>query len=104
MININAKNFTKEVLLSDIPVVVDVWADWCAPCQKLEPILTEIEAEKLGVFKVVKLNSDENSSIVATFSIRSIPTILIFKKGELVKRMLGAHTKTELLKEIEEVI
>jgi thioredoxin 1 len=104
MKNITSHDFAEEVLLSELPVVVDFWAEWCGPCRMVAPILEELSIENTERFKVVKVNSDDNSGLAAHYSIRSIPTILILKGGEVVKTIIGAKPKTALLKEIEEVL
>jgi thioredoxin 1 len=104
MKNITSHDFAEEVLLSELPVVVDFWAEWCGPCRMVAPILEELSVENSERFKVVKVNSDDNSGLAAHYSIRSIPTILVLKGGEVVKTIIGAKPKTALLKEIEEVL
>ena len=104
MKNITSHDFAEEVLLSELPVVVDFWAEWCGPCRLVAPILEELSVENTERFKVVKVNSDDNSGLAAHYSIRSIPTILILKGGEVVKTIIGAKPKAALLKEIEEVL
>jgi thioredoxin 1 len=104
MKNITSHDFAEEVLLSELPVVVDFWAEWCGPCRMVAPILEELSVENTERFKVVKVNSDDNSGLTAHYSIRSIPTILILKGGEVVKTIIGAKPKAALLKEIEEVL
>ena len=104
MKDITSHNFAEEVLLSELPVVVDFWATWCGPCRMVAPILEELSVDNTEKFKVVKVDSDENSGLAAHYSIRSIPTILIFKGGEVVKTIIGAKPKAVLLKEIEEVL
>ena len=104
MKNITSHDFAEEVLLSELPVVVDFWAEWCGPCRMVAPILEELSVENTERSKVVKVNSDDNSGLAAHYSIRSIPTILILKGGEVVKTIIGAKPKAALLKEIEEVL
>jgi len=104
MKNITSHDFAEEVLLSELPVVVDFWAEWCGPCRMVAPILEELSVENTERFKVVKVNSDDNTGLAAHYSIRSIPTILILKGGEVVKTIIGAKPKAALLKEIEEVL
>ena len=104
MKDITSHDFAEEVLLSELPVVVDFWAEWCGPCRMVAPILEELSVENSERFKVVKVNSDDNSGLAAHYSIRSIPTILVLKGGEVVKTIIGAKPKAALLKEIEEVL
>ena len=100
----SAKDFAEDVLLSDIPVLVDFWAEWCGPCKMIAPILEELSEELDASLKIVKVNADNNTSLVAEFSIRSIPTMIIFVAGKEVKRITGAKPKPALLVELEEVL
>ncbi len=100
----SAKDFAEDVLLSDIPVLVDFWAEWCGPCRMIAPILEELSEELNTSLKIVKVNSDNNTSLVAEFGIRSIPTMIVFVGGKEVKRITGAKPKPALLKELEEVL
>jgi thioredoxin 1 len=86
-------NFDQEVLKSDIPVLVDFWAPWCGPCRMVSPLVDELAEELIGKLKVVKVNTDENQEIAIKYGIRSIPTLGIFKNGEIVDGVIGAVTK-----------
>jgi thioredoxin 1 len=89
-------DFEREVLKSDLPVLVDFWAEWCGPCKMIAPIVDEAAQIYAGKLKIAKLNVDENQRIPANFNIRSIPTLLLFKKGELVAQKVGALSKSAL--------
>ena len=97
-------NFHKEVLDSDIPVLVDFWAPWCGPCRMLIPTLQRISEENAGKIKIVKINIDENQEMAAKFGIRSIPTMIIFNKGELKNQIVGSLPKGQIEKIILEEI
>lgn len=89
-------NFEKEVLESTLPVIVDFWAPWCAPCHIVAPILKELAEEYSGRLKVGKLNTDENHMLADRYGIRGIPTLMIFKQGEVVEQIVGALPKSQL--------
>ncbi|MDO4644057.1 MAG: thioredoxin [Cardiobacteriaceae bacterium] len=96
-LDINEANFQTEVLNSDIPVLVDFWAEWCGPCKAIGPELDALSAETEGKLKIVKINVDENNDISAQYGVRSIPTLLLFKNGEMIDSHLGLASKQELL-------
>lgn len=93
---LNARNFEEEVLKSDIPVLVDFWATWCGPCKMLAPTIARIAEEKAGAVKVCKLDVDEEPAIAAKYGIRSIPTLMLFKNGQLVKTSIGVQPKSAI--------
>jgi thioredoxin 1 len=88
--------FDAEVLKAKEPVVVDFWAEWCGPCRAIGPALEEIAGSMNGKVKIVKLNVDENPATAAKYGIMSIPTLMLFKNGELTSRQIGAQPKTKL--------
>lgn len=93
MIEGTDQNFDQEVLKSDVPVLVDFWAPWCGPCRMIAPIVEQIARDYQGKLKVVKLNTDENEQIAVRYGIRSIPTLGIFKNGQVVDAVIGAVPK-----------
>ncbi len=101
IVNLNEGNFEDEVLKSSVPCVVDFWAEWCGPCKNLTPILEEISVELKGKIKIAKVNIDDNQELAAKFSIRSIPTMIIFKDGENIDTKVGLPPKNDLLEWIE---
>ncbi len=96
--------FDLEVLQADTPVVVDFWADWCAPCKMVAPIVEDLAEEMDGKVKFAKLDVDSNPMVATQFSIRSIPTLLIFKDGKPVGQIIGAVPKGVLKRRVEEAI
>ena len=94
-------NFHAEVIESDTLVLVDCWAPWCGPCRLVHPVLEQIADERGGDLKIVKLNVDENQQTAATFEILSIPTLILFKGGQVAKKVIGAYPKQRLEAELE---
>lgn len=100
VVNATDANFAEEIK-ADVPVVVDFWAEWCGPCKMIAPILDEIDTEKAGGVKIVKVNVDQNPNTAAQFGVRSIPTLLLFEGGEAKAMKVGAAPKADLIKWIE---
>ena len=95
-VKVDKNNFQSDVLQSAEPVVVDFWAEWCGPCKMIAPSLDEISVEMAGKVKIAKVNIDENPEIAAQFGVRSIPTLVMFKGGEVADIKVGAAPKTAL--------
>ncbi len=98
---ITDNDFDEKVLSSELPVLVDFWASWCGPCRALAPVIEELAEEYDGKIEVMKLNVDENPSTAALYQIRSIPTLLLFRNGEPIDRIVGALPKDHLSESIE---
>ena len=96
--------FDAEVLKSDKPVVVDYWAEWCGPCRMVAPVLEEIATEHADKIDVVKLNVDENPAVAQRYGILNIPTMSVFKDGQVVKEIVGARPKSAILRELADFI
>jgi thioredoxin 1 len=97
-------DFDVEVLKNDKPVVVDFWAEWCGPCSRVSPILEEIATEHADKLSVVKINIDENPKVPGEYGILQIPTLNVYRNGEVVKQIIGAKPKAALLKDLAEFI
>lgn len=98
------QNFEAEVLQSRIPVLVDFWAEWCTPCRIVTPIIEELAKEYSGKVKVGKLNVDENQEASQNYHVMSIPTVMLFKNGQPIKSVVGAQSKENFKKAIDEVL
>jgi thioredoxin 1 len=94
-------NFQAEVIESETPVLVDFWAPWCGPCRMVAPVLEEIAQEKGDALKIVKLNTDENQQTAIAYEVLSIPTLILFKNGQVAKKVIGAYPKRKLEAELE---
>jgi thioredoxin 1 len=98
--NLSDASFDEHVKGSDVPVLVDFWAEWCGPCKMIAPLLEEIASEQEGRLGIAKLNIDDNLDVTRRFDVMSIPTLILFKEGEPVARIVGAKPKGALLQEI----
>jgi thioredoxin len=96
VLHINDADFESIVVNSDIPVLLDFWAPWCGPCKMIAPVLDELAPEFAGKVKIVKMNVDDNQTTPAQFGVRSIPTLLLIKNGQVVATQVGALPKTQL--------
>ena len=103
-LTLNSSNFTAEVLQSDVPVLVDFWAPWCGPCRMMAPALDALTADFAGRAKVAKLDTDENEALAAQYGVQALPTLLVFKGGEVVSRSVGAVSKGVLAGKLEEAL
>jgi len=104
MLEVTADTFEQEVLKSEIPVVIDLWAPWCYPCKALTPTLESVAADYEGKVKVVKLNIDEHPSIAAQYQVMSIPTVLFFKGGKVESQVIGLVGKDKIASKIDAML
>jgi len=103
-VEITKANFTEEVLKVDKPVLVDFWAEWCMPCKLIVPVLDDLNRELNDKLKIVKVDVDNNPEISMNYSVRSIPTLMLFKNGEVVEQLIGAVPKKTILDRIKPFI
>jgi thioredoxin 1 len=101
LLTLTDSNFDETLVGADTPVLVDFWAEWCGPCKTIAPILEQIAVEREGRVKIAKLNIDDNLGIQARFDVMSIPTLILFKGGEPILRLVGAKGKGQLLEELD---
>ena len=99
-LDVTDADFQKEVLESDLPVLVDFWADWCHPCRMIAPSVKEIASEQEGLLKVAKIDVDENPTVPGRYRVIGIPTLMLFKGGQIVERIVGAQPKERILAQI----
>lgn len=97
-------NFNEEVVSSELPSLVDFWAEWCAPCKSIAPAVEELAKEYQSKVKIGKLNVDENPKTATQYGIRGIPTLLLFKEGKVVQQVVGIKSKTEIQKALDSII
>ena len=103
-IQLTDATFDEEIRGADVPVLVDFWAEWCGPCKMVAPILDEIAGEQNGKLRIGKLNVDDNPGVAQRFEVMAIPTLILFKDGEVQKRLVGAKGKGQLLQELHEFL
>jgi thioredoxin 1 len=96
--------FADEVLGSDIPVLVDFWAEWCGPCHRIAPVLDELATEYEGRVRIVKLDADNNPDTARKYNIMAMPTLIVFRNGEPVSQVMGAHPKTKMRAQLDEAL
>lgn len=104
VIQVDQANFEEKVIKNDKPVVVDFWAEWCGPCKALAPVLDEIATELSSSANVVKINVDENADLAQKYGIRGIPTLIFFKGGEVKSTLVGNQPKTEIVKNLNDLV
>ena len=102
--DVNDREWEQEVLKSDLPVLVDFWAPWCGPCRMVAPIVEELANEYSGKVRFYKLNTDDNVDTASKYGIRSIPTLLVFKDGQMVDQLIGFRPKSDLKRSLEKAL
>ena len=103
-VHVTDESFQREVLASDVPVIVDFWAEWCGPCHQIAPIIVELATEYDGRAKMAKVDVDQNQVVAGSFGIRSIPTLLFFKNGERVDQVIGTVPKKVIADKLERLL
>lgn len=101
---LDVNSFDEKISASSEPILVDFWAEWCGPCKMIAPVLDEIADENVGKITIGKVNVDENPDLARRFEVMSIPTLIVFKDGEPVKRLVGAKNKAGLLEDLSDII
>lgn len=104
LLEVTDENFDTEIMNSDIPVLVDFWAEWCGPCRMVTPVVEELANDYKGKVKVGKMNVDENRQTPAKFGIRAIPTLIFFKGGEVAQTIVGAQPKSHIEEELKKLL
>jgi len=100
IVTLDDSTFDEQVKASDVPVLVDFWAEWCGPCKMIAPVLEEIAEEQAGKLQIAKLNIDDNLDVTRRYDVMSIPTLILFKDGEPKVRLIGAKPKGQLVQEL----
>ncbi|MDQ6630147.1 MAG: thioredoxin [Verrucomicrobiota bacterium] len=104
IIILTSTNFDNEVLKSSLPVLVDFWAEWCGPCKMIAPVLDELAGEFEGRAKIAKVNIDEHQNLAAEYGVRAIPTLLVFKGGQVAEQIVGMRSKRDLKSSLDKVV
>ena len=104
LLEVSDDNFDAEIMKSDLPVMVDFWAEWCGPCKMVGPVVEELANEYTGKIKVAKMDVDKNPQTPAKFGIRNIPTLILFKDGEVAQTIVGAQPKSNIEKELKKIL
>ncbi len=104
VVTLTEQNFAQEVLKSTAPILVDFWAEWCGPCKMIAPVLDELADEFVGRARIGKVNIDEHQSLAAQYNVRAIPTLLLFKQGQVVEQLVGAKSKRDLKASLEKAV
>ena len=104
IVNLTSNTFDETVAGSSTPILVDFWAEWCGPCKMIAPILEDIAKEQSGKITIAKLNVDDHGDIAGRYNVMSIPTMLVFKDGEIVNKIVGAKSKAALLQDLAPVL
>jgi thioredoxin 1 len=102
--SLTTATFDEAITAATVPVLVDVWAEWCPPCHALDPVLVAIATEQADRLRVVKINSDEHPEVTVRYGVMSLPTMLVFRDGEVVGRLVGARGKARLLQDLADVL